>query len=221
MVQITSVAPMLLVADVFETAEYYRDVLGFGFDKIEGNPPSFVIISRDGKRLMFRQPRNVASLPSNATVIPDFADVFLHVDDVEALAEELRSRGAEIVDGPTYRAIWNGKELAVRDCNGRVLASASRWTDPNAFRPFVRRELSIFVARQRVEERLVGFQAGWRPRRQFVLQRLETLSQRQLGRLRVRRPRLLVGARVRHAPMLPGSILNPGPMVDERLIRFT
>jgi catechol 2,3-dioxygenase-like lactoylglutathione lyase family enzyme len=122
MVQITSVSPVLLVADVFETAEYYRDVLGFHFDQIYGEPPSFVIVERDGARLMFRQPRDGAPPPVNASVTPHFAwDVFLSVDDLEALAEELRGKQAEIVSGPTLRPIWNGKELEVRDCNGRVL----------------------------------------------------------------------------------------------------
>jgi len=122
MVQITNIAPVLLVADVFETAEYYRDVLGFTFDQIYGDPPSFVILQRDGARLMFRQPRQGAIPPFNATVTPNFPfDVSLVVDNVDALAEELRGKGAEIVSGPTYRPIWNGKELEVRDCNGRVL----------------------------------------------------------------------------------------------------
>jgi predicted enzyme related to lactoylglutathione lyase len=122
MVQLSNVSPVLLVADLFATAEYYRDVLGFTFDQIYGEPPSFVIVQRDGARLMFRQPREGAPQPPNATVTPNFpADVFLAVDDVEALAEELKRKGADILDGPTYRPIWNGKELAVRDCNGRVL----------------------------------------------------------------------------------------------------
>jgi catechol 2,3-dioxygenase-like lactoylglutathione lyase family enzyme len=122
MVQIASVSPVLLVADVFETAEYYRDVLGFSFDAIHGEPPSFVIVQRDGARLMFRQPREGEPPPVNGTVTPNFAwDVFLAVDDIEALAQELRARHAEILSGPTHRPIWNGTELDVRDCNGRVL----------------------------------------------------------------------------------------------------
>ncbi|HVM99944.1 MAG TPA: VOC family protein [Caulobacteraceae bacterium] len=122
MVQITSVSPVLLVADVFETAEYYRDVLGFSFDQIYGEPPSFVILQRDGARVMFRQPREGAPPPYNASVTPNFPfDVSFSVDDVEALAQELRGKQAEILNGPTYRPIWNGKELEVRDCNGRVL----------------------------------------------------------------------------------------------------
>jgi catechol 2,3-dioxygenase-like lactoylglutathione lyase family enzyme len=122
MVQIASVSPVLLVADVFETAEYYRDVLGFHFDEIFGDPPSFVIVQRDGAGLMLRQPRQGAPPPVNGSVVPEFPfDVFFDVDDVEALAEELRGKRAQILHGPTYRPIWNGKELEVRDCNGRVL----------------------------------------------------------------------------------------------------
>ena len=121
MVHIASAAPALLVKDVFETAEYYRDVLGFRFDGVFGDPPSFVILDRDGARLMCRQPRDGQIQAPNAASISDFFDVFLYADDVEALAAELRARGADIVHGPTYRPIWNGKELAVRDCNGRTL----------------------------------------------------------------------------------------------------
>jgi uncharacterized glyoxalase superfamily protein PhnB len=122
MVQIASVAPVLLVANVFETAEHYRDVLGFHFDQIHGDPPSFVVVQRDGVRLMFRQPRQGAPPPANASASPRFPfDLFLYVDDVDALAEELRGRGADIVQGPTYRPIWNGKELEVRDGDGRIL----------------------------------------------------------------------------------------------------
>lgn len=122
MVQITNVAPVLLVADVFATAEYYRDVLGFHFDQIYGDPPSFVVVERDGVQLMFRQPGEGAPPPPNASVTPHFpGDMFLRVDDVEALATELHAKHAEVVAGPTYRPIWNGKELEVRDCNGRSL----------------------------------------------------------------------------------------------------
>lgn len=125
MVQIASASPVLLVADIFATAEYYRDVLGFQFDEIHGDPPSFVIVQRDGVRLMFRQPREGAPPPPNGSVSPAFPiDVFLYVEDVDALAEELRARRADIRHGPTYRAIWNGKELEVRDHDGRVLCFA-------------------------------------------------------------------------------------------------
>ena len=121
MVQLTSAAPMLPAKDVFATAEYYRDVLGFTFDRIDGKPPSFVILDRGGARLMFGQPRGEATVPPNATVNADLPVVFLYADDVEALAEEFRAKGADIVMQPTYRPIWNGKEMSVRDLNGWIL----------------------------------------------------------------------------------------------------
>ena len=40
-------APYFLVDDVFTTAEFYRDVLGFTFDEFFGDPPSFTIVKRD------------------------------------------------------------------------------------------------------------------------------------------------------------------------------
>jgi len=123
MVQVTRLAVGLLVKDIFESAEYYRDVLGFSFDHVDGNPPSFCIVDRGGARLMLRQPRDpAAALPaSNTTLVPDFTDAFLYADDLEALAEEFRESGADIVMPPTYRPIWNGKEMRVRDPNGWVL----------------------------------------------------------------------------------------------------
>ena len=42
------VAPYFLVEDVFATAEYYRDVLGFTITGFYGEPPSFTIMRRDG-----------------------------------------------------------------------------------------------------------------------------------------------------------------------------
>ena len=60
MVQISRLAPQHWVADVIETAEFYRDVLGFSFTSFFGDPPGFVILDRDGVRLLFRSGRGRA-----------------------------------------------------------------------------------------------------------------------------------------------------------------
>ena len=39
--------PTSLVDDVFESAEFYRDVLGFRFEQFWGDPPRFVMVRRD------------------------------------------------------------------------------------------------------------------------------------------------------------------------------
>ena len=44
-----------VVGDVFSSAEYYRDTLGFSFDTFFGDPPSFVMLRRDGIVVMLKQ----------------------------------------------------------------------------------------------------------------------------------------------------------------------
>jgi catechol 2,3-dioxygenase-like lactoylglutathione lyase family enzyme len=119
-VRLSRVAPGFAVADVFTTAEYYRDVLGFGFDQIYGNPPSFVILDRDQARLMIKQVAPEA-LPTAVKRSDEQFDAYIYADDVTALADELRAKGADIVQEPIDRQIYQGRELIVRDCDGRVL----------------------------------------------------------------------------------------------------
>lgn len=119
--------PQFTVPDVVHTAQYYRDVLGF---EIAGywdgaqvhedavRPAVFGIVQRDRVRLHF----NRADQSEVRTGRADGAyDVYFDVTGVDALAEELRKRGAAILDGPEDR-VYGQRELVVRDCNGLVLA---------------------------------------------------------------------------------------------------
>jgi len=112
-----------LVDDVFATAEFYRDVLGFTFDEFFGVPPSFVMVQRDDVNIMFRQvrpPRTPVARP-NRTVMDETFDAYVYVSNVDQLAAELRAKKADIVEGPVDR-IYDMRELLVRDCNGYVIA---------------------------------------------------------------------------------------------------
>jgi hypothetical protein len=116
-------APYFLVDDVFATAEFYRDVLGFTFDAFFGVPPSFVLVQRDEVRIMLRQvrpPRAPVAKP-NRTIMDETYDAYVYVSNVDGLAEELRLKKADIVEGPINR-IYDMRELIVRDCNGYVIA---------------------------------------------------------------------------------------------------
>jgi catechol 2,3-dioxygenase-like lactoylglutathione lyase family enzyme len=117
------VAPYFLVDDVFATAEFYRDILGFTFDEFFGNPPGFTIVERDDVRIMFRQVRPAKSTVAhpNRSVMDETFDAYIYVSDVDKLATELRAKQADIVEGPINR-IYRMRELLVRDCNGYVLA---------------------------------------------------------------------------------------------------
>jgi catechol 2,3-dioxygenase-like lactoylglutathione lyase family enzyme len=116
-------ASYFLVDDVFATAEFYRDVLGFTFDEFFGVPPSFVMVQRDDVTIMFRQvrpPRTPVARP-NRTIMDETFDAYVYVSNVDQLAAELRAKKADIVEGPVDR-IYDMRELLVRDCNGYVIA---------------------------------------------------------------------------------------------------
>jgi catechol 2,3-dioxygenase-like lactoylglutathione lyase family enzyme len=118
-----SAAPYFLVDDVFATAEFYRDTLGFTFDQFFGEPPSFTIVARDEVRIMLRQvrPARPPVARPNRSVMDDTFDAYVYVTDVDRLATELRAKKADVVEGPVDR-IYHMRELLVRDCNGYVLA---------------------------------------------------------------------------------------------------
>jgi catechol 2,3-dioxygenase-like lactoylglutathione lyase family enzyme len=121
--RMSSVVPYFLVDDVFATAEFYRDILGFTFDEFFGEPPSFTIVARDEVRIMLRQvrPARPPVARPNRSVMDETFDTYVYVSNVDQLATELHAKKADIVEGPIDR-IYSMRELLVRDCNGYVLA---------------------------------------------------------------------------------------------------
>ncbi|MFN2577647.1 MAG: VOC family protein [Pyrinomonadaceae bacterium] len=121
-----SAVPQFTVTDVVRTAEYYRDVLGFriagywdgnGVSFATDPPPVFGIAWRDEVQVFFNRADGPAAPNRRAQ---GAADIYLRVTGVDVLAEELRMRGAEIMDGPADR-IYGQRELVIRDCNGLLL----------------------------------------------------------------------------------------------------
>lgn len=125
-----SATPCFAVPDVVRTAEYYRDVLGFeilGYwngqqvTQEAQSAPVFGIVRRDAVQVFFSLAER-----ANGTRPPRPAgacDAYIQVKAVDALAEELRRRGAEILDGPVDR-VYRQREIEVRDCNGFALVFA-------------------------------------------------------------------------------------------------
>jgi catechol 2,3-dioxygenase-like lactoylglutathione lyase family enzyme len=126
-VRFEAAVPQFTVPDVVQTAEYYRDVLGFeiaGYWNGEragletDPPPLFGIVQRDRVQVFF----NRADAPAVRRARAAGAyDAYLRVSGLDALAAELRARGADIVEGLEDR-IYGQRELVVRDCNGLVVA---------------------------------------------------------------------------------------------------
>ena len=111
--------PYFLVNDVFKSAEYYRDVLGFTFEQFWGEPPAFVMVNRDGITIMMRQPAK----PGESVIRPNRAlekytfDAYIRVRNVDALYKELKASGANILYEPCDQP-HDCREFEIEDLNG-------------------------------------------------------------------------------------------------------
>lgn len=124
-----SAVPQFTVPDLVRTGEYYRDILGFqiaGYwdgeqaSLVPETAPLFAIVHRDNVQVFF----NRANQSNVRTGRADGAyDAFFQVTGIDALAAELRSRGADILDGPETR-VYGKRELVIKDCNGLILCFA-------------------------------------------------------------------------------------------------
>ena len=118
--------PQFAVTDLVRTTEYYRDVLGFqiaGYwdgervSLVPDSAPVFAIVSRDQVQVFF----NLAdSSGVHTSWTEDAPAIYLRVMGIDALADELRARGADVLDGPEDRT-YGQRELVVKDCNGLIL----------------------------------------------------------------------------------------------------
>lgn len=114
-----SIAPYFLVADVVASSNYYRDRLGFSFDRLWGEPPAFCMVQRGGVIIMLSQGEPGTAAKPNSTASPgeDCWDAYIWVDDADALIAEYKAKGVKIArdicDQP-YRC----RDFDVEDCNG-------------------------------------------------------------------------------------------------------
>jgi uncharacterized glyoxalase superfamily protein PhnB len=107
---------------VRQAAEYYRDVLGFDLDPVNGvfQPTSdepdgvYAIVTRSGSWLHLQIRRGPAL---NRPRAPFERDVYFYVADLDHLYSDLQARGAHILQPPRV-APYGLRELEVEDLNG-------------------------------------------------------------------------------------------------------
>lgn len=117
--QFHSVTPQFTVSDVVATSRYYVDVLGFVSRGFYGDPPVFAIVSRGAIELFFNQD---SSCVGRARVRALGAyDAYIRISGIDALAKELRTRGARIQEGPFDRE-YGMREIVIEDCNDLRIA---------------------------------------------------------------------------------------------------
>ena len=66
-----SIAPYFIVDDVITTANYYRDKLGFHYERFWGEPASFCMVTRNGIVIMLAQLVKTGVTRPNCTVDPE------------------------------------------------------------------------------------------------------------------------------------------------------
>jgi predicted enzyme related to lactoylglutathione lyase len=117
-----SVAPYFIVDDVVATANYYRDKLGFQYERFWGEPPCFAMVYRSGVTIMLSQFEKTGLMRPNSVVAPDGGawDAYVWVDNSDALYEEFKGKGVKIA-----REICNQeygcRDFDIQDCNGYTL----------------------------------------------------------------------------------------------------
>jgi uncharacterized glyoxalase superfamily protein PhnB len=115
-----NIAPYFLVADVVATANYYRDRLGFRYDRFWGEPPAFCMVHRRGVVVMLSQLPAAGRMRPNRLADPaegDAWDAYIWVDDADGLYAELTAQGVTITR-PICDQDYGCRDFDVEDCNG-------------------------------------------------------------------------------------------------------
>lgn len=114
-----SIAPYFIVDDVITTANFYRDKLGFRYERFWNDPPSFCMVKRQGIVIMLAQLEEPGGIRPNRTADPEGGawDSYIWIDDADALHAEFKSRGVKIVREPRDQP-YDCRDFEIDDING-------------------------------------------------------------------------------------------------------
>jgi catechol 2,3-dioxygenase-like lactoylglutathione lyase family enzyme len=129
--RLTSSAPVLFVKDVVASANYYRDALGFSYDRFWGEPPDFVILRRDGLHVMLSAAPHGHQIAPNWKIHSGIWNIYFWVDDVDSLYAEYEKRGARI-DYQLSNKPYGVREFGVQDLDGYDVAFGELRPPPTA-----------------------------------------------------------------------------------------
>jgi predicted enzyme related to lactoylglutathione lyase len=125
--RVTGLSPVLLVADVDRAVAYYRDRLGFACTTY-GDPPTFVVATRDEGVILLAFCDEPERIVPNWRIVDATWNVYVRVDDVEAIYAEVQERGAGI-DYALYDAPSGFREFGVQDPDGHDIAFGQPLTE--------------------------------------------------------------------------------------------
>ena len=119
--KVLGVAPFLIVDDVKQSAEWYRDILGFGFERLWGEPPSFAMVRRGAVTLMLKQLCEPGKARPNVKADPEACwDAYVWVKEADALLAEFKAKGVTVVR-EIENTYYGCRDFDIRDLNGYIL----------------------------------------------------------------------------------------------------
>jgi catechol 2,3-dioxygenase-like lactoylglutathione lyase family enzyme len=116
MVKFLESATILEVKDVVVSERFYREKLGFGPGKFFGEPPTFCILCRDTVTVFLDKTRT----SSRSTPLNQYWALYVYVDDVDALAAELASRGIAL-EREIENQDYGCRDFDIRDPDGHLI----------------------------------------------------------------------------------------------------
>ena len=113
-----NVAPLFIVDDVVVSANFYRDKLGFRYERFWGEPPGFCMVRRAGITIMLKQlERPGLSRPNSIVDLEhELWDAYVWIENADTLYKEFKNSGVkiarEIFDQP-----YGCRDFDIEDCN--------------------------------------------------------------------------------------------------------
>jgi predicted enzyme related to lactoylglutathione lyase len=120
MTRLTGVSPVLLVSDIERSVGFWRDELGFEC-QLHGQPPTFATARRDEATVLLALCPDQAAIVPNWKLVDQTWNVYIRVDDADAIYAEVQQRGAAI-DYSIYNAPHGFREFGVQDPDGHDIA---------------------------------------------------------------------------------------------------
>jgi len=120
MTRLTGVSPVLLVSDIDRAVSFWRDELGFTCE-VYGQPPTFATAARDDATVLLALCDDATSIVPNWKIVDKTWNVYIRVDDADAIYAEVQQRGAAI-DYTIYDAPHGFREFGVQDPDGHDIA---------------------------------------------------------------------------------------------------
>lgn len=114
--RLTRAVPVIFVANVETSAEFFRNTLGFSIDFLHGEPPFYGSVSRDGACVHLKFVHEPV-LAVGAQDRDGFITAFIEVENVKALYAEYVTAGA-MFDQKLKKQAWGGRDFVVRDLDG-------------------------------------------------------------------------------------------------------